>query len=1034
MFVSRVSASPAGVFSHSDPVSTGKTPEAEPIKTGDSNVSTQTGAFEYSYPIVVPPGRGGATPSLALRYSSQGELYGSFAAGWTLQIPEIRFDPKQSNLAVVVGAEERRFVSSFSGNRVLVDLGNPSDPNYSGDSVDSDVERAYRAEVDNQYVRYERLKGSSGAWWRARTLDGNVYTFGDSGKMGLPPGAPVVRHGIARLTSMRDVHGNTVEYHWKPEYDGGYPVDFYLEKIVYSGHVSPTGSFSEPFAEVVFETEYDVCEGGVPPGAKLTFRSGDRQLAGARRVTAIETRILPPAEPGVRAVRRYEFSYDMRLLACAGDSSPMRMLVGVTEKARSPDDNRVSSGAWTTMPEVTFEYGPTSRALVDRTQDFPLLSGAPSTGQPRNLGAGNRQYGAPSINRRPTLDQMFVDFNGDGRIDVLSSSPSSCLVQVHYNKPGSGFSGPADTSFTLPTMAWSSSVDGPNKDLGEGCSLSGQFSRYFDPAMDGGLCDTPVGTYLSYRFVDIHSDGLPDLVVAAQYDKAFVNIDVPGLLPYRPRSCTDSGGACPDVLESCLHAAGSCDKQTGCQPAKALQDCATSAPQKLPCAQYMAPGSQSGGPSNGVFAPGSVTDPVAKELPPFDKPVTCVQSPHEVCGRYVWAIYRNVGGTIDTTQPTDVKLAPIPLDGNSGDSSFGPVTRGFFGQGHGLLDIDGDGYVDAVTARPDNLSLPNIMLAVWRGDGQGNFLSVPWQDDPYVWWTPEPYLSNSRQVANASLCSGDDFFANGNFGSLTDMNGDGLVDFLWPDPAGQDTGVFTYFSARVPGPGFDPHSGANGFLHPGPNYATPVKSNKKIVDYYPHAGRTCVDVEEWSSSTPPVVRTATSRADVRLLDFDADGRVDFLDAAHPTNGVVQLSRGDGTFVRKGEQNTLPVASSLLIKEVKALVPGGGMPWHVTSDLVDVTGDSLPDAVNTETGEVYTDNYGRSPDAIDETHQQWSRLDPRTGVCPAQRPHGRVQHERRQRSEQLLRRQVRQTERRPMPRCAESDRAGMQSRGHHRLSL
>ena len=41
-------------------------PKAADIKEGDASVSTQTGALQYSFPLVVPPGRQGAAPHLAL--------------------------------------------------------------------------------------------------------------------------------------------------------------------------------------------------------------------------------------------------------------------------------------------------------------------------------------------------------------------------------------------------------------------------------------------------------------------------------------------------------------------------------------------------------------------------------------------------------------------------------------------------------------------------------------------------------------------------------------------------------------------------------------------------------------------------------------------------------------------------------------------------------------------------------------------------------------------------------------------------------
>jgi len=68
------------------------------LGAGSANVS-QAGAFQYSYPLVVPPGRLGLQPSLALVYSSQGALAGGLAAGWSLPVPDIHRDWSRGHYA-----------------------------------------------------------------------------------------------------------------------------------------------------------------------------------------------------------------------------------------------------------------------------------------------------------------------------------------------------------------------------------------------------------------------------------------------------------------------------------------------------------------------------------------------------------------------------------------------------------------------------------------------------------------------------------------------------------------------------------------------------------------------------------------------------------------------------------------------------------------------------------------------------------------------------------------------------------------------
>src|SRR5262245_39444210 len=90
---SKAAGSPSDPFTPALPGRDTKPAEGDAAQGLDATVSEQQGAATYSYPIAVPPGRGGMAPQLALSYSSSGALRGGIAVGWALPLPAIEADP-----------------------------------------------------------------------------------------------------------------------------------------------------------------------------------------------------------------------------------------------------------------------------------------------------------------------------------------------------------------------------------------------------------------------------------------------------------------------------------------------------------------------------------------------------------------------------------------------------------------------------------------------------------------------------------------------------------------------------------------------------------------------------------------------------------------------------------------------------------------------------------------------------------------------------------------------------------------------------
>jgi hypothetical protein len=119
--VSPVRGDPGDIFTMAAPAVGSAQPAAADLHAGDTSVSA-TGAFQYGYPIRLPPGRNGVQPSVSLTYSSQAGIYGSIASGWTLAgVPIITLDTSGGILAYAGSpGEEKIYKSSMAGDRPLI--------------------------------------------------------------------------------------------------------------------------------------------------------------------------------------------------------------------------------------------------------------------------------------------------------------------------------------------------------------------------------------------------------------------------------------------------------------------------------------------------------------------------------------------------------------------------------------------------------------------------------------------------------------------------------------------------------------------------------------------------------------------------------------------------------------------------------------------------------------------------------------------------------------------------------------------------
>ena len=157
------------------------------------NVSAQTGAFSWSYPLRVPPGLGGPEPSLALGYSSS-SVDGRVAAtnnqtswigdGWDMAggFIERRYVACALDQAATTAGAANNATHKSGDLCWRDDNASLSLAGHAGELVKDAVSGTWRLKADDG-TRIERLTGGwnagqGGEYWRVTTPDGTQYYFG----------------------------------------------------------------------------------------------------------------------------------------------------------------------------------------------------------------------------------------------------------------------------------------------------------------------------------------------------------------------------------------------------------------------------------------------------------------------------------------------------------------------------------------------------------------------------------------------------------------------------------------------------------------------------------------------------------------------------------------------------------------------------------------------------------------------------------------------------------------------------------------
>lgn len=456
-----------------------------------------TGDAMLGFPLVIPPGRHGLAPSLAVSYDSSGGD-GWLGLGWDLRLPSIevstlfgvpRYDAAKETESYVIDGEQ------------LAPLANPDQ--------DRTADRGYVRRSEGTFHRIVRRgSGPAGYSWEVTEKDGTRYLYGLSPQSRLrdPVSGNVFRWYLERTI---DLHGNTVDYSYSTDAGdvggSGEPwVQVYPAAIAYTG-INGAGAF--------YQVRFTLDDGNQRADRLSTGRPGFKTVT-RRRLAAVDVLA------GSALVRRYLFNYregDFRKsllgsIAVTGED-------GSTELYRHgfdyvpmavQGDGYAGFGA----PQPWSGIGGGGDASAS-SQTGGGAHGFVGAGPPDCYPHGGVQFGGGGSDT--TQQVSFVDVNGDGLPDRIDQGGG---VDLNRYDPAADVSGMAPGSFTSTRFSGVDSLGHTsewNLDLGLGLHNELGIPISLDTSWIWSHSND------DHAVIDVNGDGRPDLVSTANGFAVSVN-------------------------------------------------------------------------------------------------------------------------------------------------------------------------------------------------------------------------------------------------------------------------------------------------------------------------------------------------------------------------------------------------------------------------------------------------------------------------------------------------------------------------------
>ncbi|WP_159074406.1 SpvB/TcaC N-terminal domain-containing protein [Streptomyces dioscori] len=460
------------------------------------------GDARLSYPLELPAGRAGLTPSLSVGYSSAG-TDSWLGSGWELTTPSVsvetrwgvpRYDAAKETETYVLGGEQLTPIAHRTAPR----------PRSEGD-------RVFHTRVEGGFARIVRTGDSPKSYgWEVTDKSGIRSVYGGEGAVLTDDEGSIFSWA---LREVRDPHGNTVRYSYTSVEDAGVTGgtvagrELYVKKIAYTGRGDTDGPYTVTF---VRDRELDETR---RPDVSIDARGGFKRVT-ADLLRRVEVRYRDEFVRGYELAYR-EGAFHKTLLKSVAQLDAAGKVFNEHEFSYY-DDIRDADGVYDAFAKVDWSSPDDNvrNGRVDGVRsgagEAGALNGNTSTGAGGHLyvgfGTNPRKSGSAGVKagyNRSTDEGLLalVDVDGDSLPDKVFERGDGHVFRKNLSRPGGEpkFAGTTTPLHNLPGIFRESSS-----------SRTAGIESYLAGAQQLDHVST-VSTTQRY-FADANADGVVDLV------------------------------------------------------------------------------------------------------------------------------------------------------------------------------------------------------------------------------------------------------------------------------------------------------------------------------------------------------------------------------------------------------------------------------------------------------------------------------------------------------------------------------------------